>query len=36
MIYRVLERIGLEIGELIYWVLHVYFNFKPPTIFDGR
>ena len=36
MTYRVLERIGVEIGEVIYWVLHELFGFEPPTIFDGR
>ena len=36
MIYRMLERIGLEIGEIIYWVLHEVYDFEHPTIFDGR
>ncbi len=36
MIYRMLERIGLEIGEIIYWVLHEVYGFEVPTIFDGR
>ena len=31
-----LERIGMEIGEAIYWVLHTWFDFEPPTWFSGR